>query len=407
MRYSALIMNDLTLKNLKQLWWLRNIALAGQSAAIIIAITFLKMPLQEKPLWLIIGGMALINGLTYLRLKNATPVREGEFFCQLLLDMSGLFGLLYFTGGSSNPFTSLFILQVMIAATTLSPRYTWLAASITIALYTILMFWNENVPSMHHPHIGDAFNMHIHGMLVSFILLALLVAWFVVRMNITIRKQTQLLAEAEQITALGLLATSSAHELGTPLAIMAVLAGEYPDNDAKLMKEQIGRCKKIISQITLTAGVMRAESGSGMLLSEFLQKIADHWQELHPATMLQYTAMPSSSPVHMIAEHGLSQAIINLLNNAADSSPESILMEAKWSTKELQLKISDHGRGFSTDIINHVGLPGTTTKPEGLGLGLYLTKTIITRLGGSLHLQNRLEGGALAIITLPLAKLLL
>ena len=400
-------MNEITLKNLKQLWWLRNIAIAAQSVVIYITVTVHRMPFAERPLWLIIGVMILINGLTYIRLRNGRPVSECEFFCQLLLDMLGLFGLLYFTGGSTNPFTSLFILQVMIAATTLAPFYTWLAAFITVALYTILMFANKGTPEMQHSHNDDSFNMHIHGMLISFVLLAILVAWFVVRMNRTIRAQTQLLAEAEQITALGLLATSSAHELGTPLAIMAVLAGEYPDKDAVLLKEQIIRCKEIISQITMSAGVMRSESAGGMLLSEFLEKLIIHWQRLRPTATLEYITADSSPSVRIIAEHGLSQAIINLLNNAADSSPSTVRMEATWSTQELQLHISDKGGGFSTEIIKQSLAPGMTTKPEGLGLGLYLTKIIITRLGGTLCLQNSPQGGALATITLPLAKLLL
>jgi two-component system sensor histidine kinase RegB len=393
------------LKNLKQLWWLRTIAIFGQSAAIFSVSTIFTLPLPLAPLWLIIGAMVIINMLTFLRLRQQVTITEREFFAQLLLDILALFGLLYFSGGASNPFTSLFILQVVIAAATLSPIYTWLSALITIALYTLLMFWNVDVPAMHHHHDGASFNLHIHGMWVSFVVLALLVAGFVVRMNSTLRKQDQLLADAEQIAALGTLATSAAHELGTPLSIMAVLAGDYPGEQGMLLKQQLQRCKHIIAQITLSASVMRAESGTLMPLDEFLTHLLREWQELRPTTRCDYHASADSPPVTIIAEHSLGQAIMNLLSNAADASPETIALRAYWSRTALTLEISDRGTGFPASILATIGQLGTTTKPEGMGMGLYLTKTILQRLGGTLQLRNQENGGAVAIIYLPLQKL--
>jgi two-component system, sensor histidine kinase RegB len=398
--------NQSYLKNLKQLWWLRNIAIIGQSLTIFSVGRFLHITLPEMPLWSIIGAMVSINILTLLRIRLLqSPVSEKELFFQLMLDMGGLFLLLYFTGGASNPFTALFILQVIIAATTLSPRYTWLAAGISILLYTLLMFWNIPMPVSHHHHTGDEFNMHIHGMWVSFVLLAVLVAWFVARIHSTIRRQDQLLAEAEQIAALGMFATSAAHELGTPLSIMAVLAGDYTAETAGLFKEQIQRCKQIISQITLSAGVMRAEAGNVMLLADFLRQIVGDWQKLRPEVALNCEIPEGLPEVHIIAEYSLGQAIINILNNAADSCPSAINFSATWSASQLMLEIRDYGAGFPDAVLSNIHAPGNSTKPEGMGMGLYLTNTIISRLGGRLSLSN--AGGAVVHMELPLKKLLL
>jgi two-component system sensor histidine kinase RegB len=159
-------------KNLKLLWWLRSIAIFGQTTAILVVTHALQIPLQTAPLWSIIGGLALVNAFTLWRVKTARHITETEFFGQLLTDITALAGLLYFTGGATNPFASLFILQVIIAAITLTPLYTWIAAGLTIVFYTALMVWNVEVPYFMHHHMGDFFNMHVQGMWISFILLA-------------------------------------------------------------------------------------------------------------------------------------------------------------------------------------------------------------------------------------------
>lgn len=176
-------------KNLKLLWWLRNVALIGQAGAILIVASVLRIPLPEMPLWAILTGIALLNVFTWWRIETAKTITDHEFLIQLLADVGALTGLLYFTGGATNPFASLFILQVIIAAIALPPRYTWAIAGITIALYTSLMFWNVEMPYFLHHHIGDFFSLHVQGMWLSFIFLAGIIAWFVVQMNATIRRQ--------------------------------------------------------------------------------------------------------------------------------------------------------------------------------------------------------------------------
>ncbi len=388
-------------KNLKLLWWLRSIAIVGQTTAILVVTHTFQIPLQTPPLWAIIGGLAVVNAFTLWRIKTAPHITEIEFFGQLLTDIAALFGLLYFTGGATNPFASLFILQVIIAAITLSPFYTWVAAGITIAFYTALMIWNVEVPYFQHHHIGDFFNMHVQGMWISFIILAVMIAWFVVRMNSTIRRQDTLLAEAEKIAAIGTLAASAAHELGTPLATMFVLA---EDSDNPMLEEQLLRCKQILSRITAAGGVTRAEGGAPIPLDDFLRSLVAQWKTDHADASLSVDIQQSSAP-RIVGEYGLEQAIKNLLDNAADASPQAVSIKAQWTAQTLTIVISDKGAGVPQAITDTFGEVGVTTKQDGLGLGLFLSRSVITRLEGTLDLLSASEGGTVATITLPLRRL--
>jgi len=238
-------------------------------------------------------------------------------------------------------------------------------------------------------------------MWISFIILAVLVAWFVVRMNITIRRQDALLADAEKLAAIGTLAASAAHELGTPLATLFVLA---EDADNPMFKEQLMRCKQILSRITAAGGVTRAEGGSPMPLDTFLNGIVGHWEIDHPDTALAVNIQQGGAP-RIVGEYGLEQAIINLLDNAADASPEAISVNANWTAQALTIAIADKGTGVPQEIADTFGEVGVTTKQDGLGLGLFLSRSVITRLEGALDFSQAPEGGTVATVTLPLRRL--
>ncbi|MDX1974553.1 MAG: ATP-binding protein [Rickettsiales bacterium] len=393
-----------TYKNLKLLWWLRNIAIAGQVIAISVVTQLLSIPLQLTPLSLILGLSAALNMLTWWRISHMAVITEREFFIHLLLDMLALTGLLYFTGGATNPFTSLFILQVVFAAVTLPALYTWITAAIAIGIYTALMFWNIQVPYLQHHHIGDFFSLHVQGMWVSFILLACIVAWFVVRMNATIRRQDALLAEAEKVAALGTLATSAVHELGTPLATISVLAGDCDTQTSSRLLEQIARCKQILSSITTAGGVARAESSAPVQLDTFFTQLTQEWKKDHAAVMFN-TDFSSLGKERILVEHGFKQAIINLLNNAADASPNYVKLTAESTSQLLVIEIQDKGNGIADGIKESLGVAGVTSKAYGLGLGLFIAKSVVTRLGGTLILEDTPDKGITATISLPIKKL--
>lgn len=372
----------------------------------------LHLPLDTQPLWFIISGLTVFNLFTGIRMKMRYHVSELEFFLQLSIDITALFGLLYYSGGPSNPFTSLFVLQVIIAAITLSPLLTWLAAALAVGFYIVLMFEHVDVPFSHHHELGQFFNMHLYGMLFSFMLLAILIPWFAAKMATTIRRQDQLLLDAEHIAALGTLATSAAHELGSPLATMAIIAGECLEEAstdeqrqrAEVLGDQIKRCKSIISHIAASAGSARAISGRQMPLQLFLKEIIDQFTQQRQTIVHTSYNGRVPSPV-IVTEYSLQQAILNLLHNAADATTDLVLIECTWTNQQLSLSIRDHGRGIPEAIIKTLGHPITSTKPHGLGMGLYLVQTVMNRFDGHFTLFNHPEGGAVASITLPLKRL--
>ena len=376
------------IKNLKLLMWMRNLAIAGQIIAIVVVTEFLEIPLSQKPLFSIISILILANIATYFRIKKASNITNEEFLGQLLIDIFSLSALLYYTGGATNPFASLFILQVIIAAVSLRALYTWIIAALTIALYTGLMFYKIEVPYFMHHHIGEIFSFHVQGMWISFMLLAITVAWFIVKMNQTIYRQNTLLLEAEKIAALGNLATNAAHELGTPLATMSIISEDLDDKTREKFAQHIKRCKEIISQIAAEGGANRAEGGNKTHIESFLQETAQEWQKKNEGVNFIHIFKGQGNP-SIIAEQSLQQTLWNLLDNSFDASSENITLKAKWTSNKLHINIKDDGEGISKQIAKSIGNAGQTTKENGMGLGFFLAKSVIARLEGTINISSK------------------
>ena len=257
----------------------------------------------------------------------------------------------------------------------------------------------------------------------GFVLSAILISYFAVKMSATLRERDRALAQArenalrdERLVALGTLAAGAAHELGTPLATMAVLAKDLESECAatagvaepfQVLRGQIARCKDILSQLAVSSGQTRAEAGRDLALDHYLAEIVEQWHNARPAVDIRREWRGTQPPPRIIADQTLTQAITNILNNAADASEREVEVVGHWNAAELRLEICDRGEGLSAAAASHAGEPFFTTKPpgQGLGLGLFLAQSAIRRLGGSVELFNRREGGACARIVLPLLGL--
>lgn len=404
--------------NLRRLVVIRAIAIAGQAAAVWVAVTNLHMALPLRPLVAIFAAMAVVNLLSWLWLKLEFAVREAGLFAQLLLDAAALTGLLYFSGGATNPFVMLYLLPLAFAAAALPGRYAWIMAGMSTASYTCLMFYY--VPLPHSPGVhADDFGLHVLGMWLGFVMSAGLIAGFAVRMSATVRDRDRMLAglreqelRAERVLALGTLAAGAAHELGTPLSTMAVLVKDMepdkpmPGEKLGILRSQISRCKEILSSLSAAAGQVRAESGTSLALDAWLGDIMRKWVAVRPGVKPRWRFAGKQPAPRIVAEQTLSQAITNLLNNAADASPEAVEIEGRWSEDTLTLEIADRGPGLAPEVQKSAGEPFITTKGEGLGLGLFLAYTTLTRLGGEVRLLAREGGGGvLCRLRLPLAPL--
>lgn len=422
-------------KNLRRMFWLRNVIAAVLALAGWAAVGFYHLKLPVGAVAGSVSLMLLLNAVTWWRLRRPAPASDLELLTQLLLDMAILTGLFYATGGYTNPFVWMYLLPLTVAAVALPWRHTWLVAGLAVACYSALMFWYQPLPMMamdmsgagrHMLHMqhDSGFSIHLLGMWAGFVVSAGVIAFFVERMGRTQREYDHLIAEvrekvleSERMLALGALATGAAHELGTPLATMAVLTRELSEDYADqeelvqnlaLLRGQVDRCKEILSSLAASAGQARTEDGRGMALDRFLEQIIERWRDAHPGVRFD-CALQGASPAPLImVDRTLEQALVNLLDNAADASAESIRVQGEWSQGEFGLEIRDDGPGVAPEIARQVGTPFFTTKQDrGMGLGLYLARVILGRFGGTVTLENHPQGGAVTRIRLPLSGLIL
>ena len=413
---------------------------------IILAVYGLDIRLPEQQLWLVVLSTGAVNIYTSMRLETDDPVTEMEIFSQISIDVFTIAALLYLTGGASNPITWVFLLPLIITAIMLPQAYAWYMVILTTSLYTMLIAFNVPLPSI-EPHMPDPglmqsdmphyimlqhahtmndksyFSLHMFGMWFGFVFSAGLVAFFVVELARTLRDQERSLAEArenalrdERVIALGTLAASAAHDMGTPLGTMAIVAHEleqeypehrYPDLYEKMliMQQQINRCKQALSVMSASAGEMRAESGGVILLTDYIDDVIKQWRTHKPGAKLNFFVDPPVAPdAKIIAERTLTHSLINILNNAAEASPAEMGIEfhASWDLDHIIIKIRDFGPGFPAELVEFAGKQPVVSKKRGLGVGLFLTYSTINRLGGKIKLYNSESGGACVEITLPL-----
>lgn len=416
--FSALSQSPLK-KNLQRLFLLRNISITIQCLTIALVYWAIDIALPWTALILVVAILATLNLATWIRLYRNWPVSNLEFFIQLLIDVFALSALLYFSGGSTNPFISLFLLPLTIAATALPWRFTWAMAAITVGCYTLLLFNYVPLPHDHSKHLVE-FNLHVSGMWFTFVLSTVIIAWFVVKMSISIRDRDKDLALAreqalrnEQIIALGTQAASAAHELGTPLSTMAIvsteLQQEYTDdaefqNNIRILRDQITHCKQTLTQLLAKAGQDRTEDGSCQSVDYFLQQILDKWQLIRPSVKFTYNCHGTKPAPQIMSTQLLNQSLLNLLNNAADASSTCVDISSHWDSTALHLEIIDDGEGLTAEATQRAGEAFFTSKTpgQGFGIGLFLANANIERFGGSVHLFNHPDGGACTHVTLPL-----
>ena len=403
--------------NLHRLFVLRNIAILGQVIAVYISFSFLDMRIPVISLGVVIALLAIFNIFTRMRLRWGGDISPLEFLLQLSVDVLILTALLYQTGGATNPFVLLFLLPIIIATVVLPAKHTWALTLITAACYSLLMW--KYIPLPHAHDSANGFSQHVVGMWISFVVSAAATAYFVVGMRKTLRSKDKDLASArekqirdEQLVTLGTLAASTAHELGTPLGTMALIADELEHeitgaNDSsrdqlQILKEQISRCKSALASLSDSAGTVHLTGGSVIPVDKYLQDILDEWALSRPATKVQTSWKGIIPTPSILSDRTLNQALINILDNAADASSEDVEWLASWDMQTLTMEINDRGEGLSHEAKQLIGIQPYSAKDEGLGLGLFLAHSVINRCGGSVSLHNRQGGGVTTHISLPL-----
>ena len=411
-------------KNLLQLVQLRWIAVVGQVLTIgTVQLGFgIPLPLREMAAMLV--TLVAINLLSMLRLRLRAAIGPTELFLGLLLDVAVLTVQLYLSGGATNPFVSLYLLQVTLAAILLEVRWAWAMVAIT-ALCCLGLTLDYRPLVLPPPLHERLFQLHLMGMLACFVLDATLLVMFVTRISGNLRahdadlaQMRQQAVEEDHIVRMGLLASGAAHELGTPLATVSVILGDWrrmpqlramPDLAQEMdeMQAAIQRCKAIVTGILLSAGEVRGEAPEVSSVHAFLDGAVEDWRASRTATGLVYENR-FGDDLPIVADPALEQVLANILDNAQEVSPAHLRLRATRRDAELVLEVSDHGPGFAPDMLRELGRPYQSSKGrQGGGLGLFLVHNVVRKLGGSVAARNRPEGGATVTVTLPLASLAL
>ncbi|MGB0733089.1 MAG: ATP-binding protein [Pontibacterium sp.] len=409
--------------NLSQLNCVRLLTLFGQATAIVVAVYLMQAKINY---WLVgstLFALVLLNIATCFRLRSDWPVTEPEFFSHLLADVI-LYGcLLYQTGGANNPFIFVLLVPLIISAATLPIKYTLITAAPVVLIYTsLLIYYNAIVDMSAHQHhtVLSLFDLHIIAMWFSFILTAIVVVWFIFGMRRSLQEQEEKLETErekrihdQQLLSLATMAAGTAHELGTPLNTIKLLIEELKQDyaqdkalfeDLELMQTQVSQCSSRLKDLTRS---VREEQKSHRVapLAVVLDELLEQWEILRPEVEYQYRAQTRGDSPLIRANTSLYQSILNLLNNAADANPKGIVITTTWDDTNVTLSIHDKGSGIPLETMDTLGQPFITSKGKGLGIGLFLTATTLSRLDGSVRLYNHSQGGTLTEVTLPVATL--
>jgi two-component system sensor histidine kinase RegB len=384
--------------------------IAGWAAGIAWLNWGLAIPLPLIPMSAVLALMALFALTTAWRLRQDVPATQMEFLAHLLADLTAFAVLVFFSGGATNPFVSLMLVPVVIAAISLHPRWVWLLAAVAGGYYALLLFVYQPLA------VADpiaATGMHLGGMWFNFLISAGLIAFFVTRMHAALRTRDQELVALrekqlrdERILALGTQAALAAHELATPLATIQTTAHELatefandPDigADCQLLEKQAQACKTILTRLAARA---QDNMPAAQPLNAWLHSLIERWQVLRPDAQIATTL--SADRRDFTPPDGLEQAIHNVLNNAADVSPAAVEFHSETNADALVIDIADRGPGFTPEQKAQAGRVLFSGKQgRGWGMGLALTHATLERLGGSLTLTEREGGGTRVRISLP------
>lgn len=394
-------------------WWL----LAAVTLAVLSASTLLDLALPQIPMFAVIALMAAFNSYIQWRAINDDRVSASELFFQLCVDLSALAVLLYLSGGAANPLISFLLVPVAVAALSLPGFQAAAVALLAIALYSLLMW--AHLP-LRLADVERATRLHLAGMWLTFVVSATMIAWFVARMTSSIRERDSRLAAAreqalrdERMVALGTLAAGAAHELGTPLATIAVLIGELAQDvrvdaaardDLAIAGEQIALCKNIISGMVARAGSLRPEQIQVQDSVRWLERVRTRWQAMRSGAASRLIVEGGGGAPQVMTEPALEQALTNVLNNAVDASHAEIEIRLGWDENKLRIMIRDSGPGFPGQVLRQAGQESLPPRNGGAGIGLLLAFAAVERLGGRLVLDNPSDGGGRVSIELPVVR---
>jgi len=399
-------------------------AILGQVSITALAVFALRVSLPLPLLFTLIALTASSNvaAAVWLRRRDPSPHTVDAI---LVLDVATLTGLLLCAGGASNPFSVFYLVHVALAALLLTPRRAWFVAALTsLAFGSLFVLPSHTIdPHAMHMHHG-ASSLHLQGMWLAYTLAAGFVVHFVSRVASALRAREEQVfelqraaARSEKLASLSTLAAGAAHELGTPLGTIAIVAKELERAlelakeepaliaDAQLIRKEVGRCRDILQQMAARAGEGQGEMPAQVSLLGVEQSLAE---ALGPDAKRVSFEPTRGSEELVVPQRILVQVLKNLVRNACDAHTEAgqsapVIFASRVAQGRAEFEVSDQGNGIPEPALARVGEPFFTTKPagRGLGLGVFLARAFAEKMGGELSIAARPGGGIRARLTLP------
>ena len=379
--------------------------------------------LPQRLLVLFLPAQFAVTLFVYRLAVKLPQVKTWHYLLLLMMSVLLLGWFLHDSGGHTNPLISLLLVPLAMSAAMLGWQASALLALVILAIYAGLMqIFIPLLPAGgggHHHHGNDQMmQLHLFGMWVTFCLSVLLILVFVIPLATSIRKQRELIArqreqslQDERIVAMATFAASAAHQLGTPLSTLSViaedLADDFKDNalvqaDLNTMTEQIALCKDTLHSMMRRADALRNQEQQERAVPEFLTHLREQFNLLNPSRTVRLQLPGGVQPPRIACDETLEQAILNLLDNAARASNDDPTMEFEVAGNEVGIRILDTGPGLAPEVEQAIGQPYISTRPrnEGMGLGLFLSHATINRLGGRLKIGTT-ERGTCTEVWLP------
>lgn len=380
----------------------------------------------DLPLFRTLAPVAVVLATNILlgRLR-ALPVRFsqetlGAVFCLDTLCLTGILGL---TGGPMNPFSLLYLVQITVSAVVLRKVWTWALGVLSTACFGLLFFFYTPSPALHAHHVEQGLSPHLVGMWIAFVVAAALITFFTgkIAAALRIREQEVLVlqeqvAKHERLASLVTLAAGAAHELGTPLGTIAIVARElerYAESvagngavleDVRLIRSQVERCHRILERMSVQSTEPMGETPTQIRVRDLLTQILGQFSESQRSLLrvdLADEGLAATLPAQATA-----QSVAAIIQNALDANSEGrpILIAAAETGSELRIAVRDHGNGMTANVLRRIAEPFFTTKEpgKGMGLGTFLVRTFAESLGGRVMFDSTPGEGTSVTLELPL-----
>jgi two-component system sensor histidine kinase RegB len=414
---------------------LRWVAFIGQLLTILVVHSLLAVELPLRPLFIALGATATLNAglmIVYRLAPSRFPALTGHTWqhilgLTLLFDLIDLTALVSLTGGMANPFSLFFFVNMTLAAIILSRRWVWGLTLFGVLCVGLVNLWFQPLAGLEFSAtVGSPLPMGTNlARLGSFIAVATcgsVIVLFITRirgqielLEARVRELAQAKARSERLDSLGTLAAGAAHELSSPLSTIAVITKEVERElvcrivsdqtiaDISTIRTELDRCRDILDRMSSDAGLVIGEALSTTTLGELIRECISGVDSRAPVAVAFDPAI--ETVVLRAPLEGLAQAIRGIVKNAVDAAghPDKVTLHAALEKGKITMKIVDQGTGINAETLRRIGEPFFTTKEpgKGMGLGVYLARNLIQRLGGTIDYSSVPGRGTVVAIEFP------